>query len=129
MTFAIEAEGLAKLFGTTPALRGIDLAAPTGSVLGLLRPERLRQDHRRADPRDAAAAGRRQATVDGYDVTRRSYQTTTSTTNDGTLLRSDDIKEGTYSKAIEHPVESQASPCCSVRSLRAKAGQASAAPR
>ncbi len=119
MTFAIEAEGLAKLFGTTPALRGIDLAAPTGSVLGLLRPERLRQDHRRADPRDAAAAGRRQATVDGYDVTRRSYQTTTSTTN----------KEGTYSKAIEHPVESQASPCCSVRSLRAKAGQASAAPR
>jgi len=38
MTLAIEAEGLAKRFGTTRALRGIDLEAPTGSVLGLLGP-------------------------------------------------------------------------------------------
>ena len=35
---AILAEGLHKRFGTTEALSGIDLAVPTGSVLGLLGP-------------------------------------------------------------------------------------------
>lgn len=38
MTYAIEAEGLVKRFGATTALAGVDLAAPTGRVLGLLGP-------------------------------------------------------------------------------------------
>ncbi|MGW0774471.1 ATP-binding cassette domain-containing protein [Streptomyces sp. NPDC002835] len=38
MTYAIQAEGLAKRFKETEALAGVDLAARTGSVLGLLGP-------------------------------------------------------------------------------------------
>ncbi len=38
MTHAIESEGLAKRFGETVALAGVDLHVPTGSVLGLLGP-------------------------------------------------------------------------------------------
>ncbi|MGH3446659.1 MAG: ATP-binding cassette domain-containing protein [Nocardioidaceae bacterium] len=38
MTYAIEAEGLTKRFGTTQALAGIDLAAREGTVLGVLGP-------------------------------------------------------------------------------------------
>jgi oleandomycin transport system ATP-binding protein len=38
MTIAIQAEGLAKSFGATRALDGIDLEVPAGTVLGLLGP-------------------------------------------------------------------------------------------
>src|SRR3984957_1481860 len=38
MTYAIEAEGLSKRFGTTQALAGIDLRARQGTVLGVLGP-------------------------------------------------------------------------------------------
>jgi oleandomycin transport system ATP-binding protein len=38
MEFAIEAAGLTKRFGSTQALAGIDLAVPTGTVLGVLGP-------------------------------------------------------------------------------------------
>ncbi|MEV3992112.1 ATP-binding cassette domain-containing protein [Streptomyces sp. NPDC049837] len=38
MTYAIQAEGLAKRFKETQALDGVDLAARTGTVLGLLGP-------------------------------------------------------------------------------------------
>ncbi len=38
MSFAVEAEGLVKRFGSTTALSGVDLAVPTGSILGLLGP-------------------------------------------------------------------------------------------
>src|SRR5262245_6694739 len=37
-TYAIEADRLSKHFGPTPALAGVDLAVPVGSVLGLLGP-------------------------------------------------------------------------------------------
>jgi len=37
-TPAIEAEGLAKRFGKTNALAGLDLRVPQGSVYGLLGP-------------------------------------------------------------------------------------------
>jgi ABC-2 type transport system ATP-binding protein len=37
-TLAIEAQGLAKRFGTTQALAGLDLAVPRGGILGLLGP-------------------------------------------------------------------------------------------
>nr|MDQ3936862.1 ATP-binding cassette domain-containing protein [Actinomycetota bacterium] len=38
MTLAIEATGLVKSFGDTEAVRGVDLAVPTGSVYGVLGP-------------------------------------------------------------------------------------------
>ena len=38
MTYAIEAEGLTKRFGSTQALAGVDLAAREGTVLGVLGP-------------------------------------------------------------------------------------------
>ena len=38
MTYAIEATGLTKRFGTTQALAGVDLAAREGTVLGVLGP-------------------------------------------------------------------------------------------
>ena len=72
---AIETHGLVKRFGKTTALAGVDLTARTGSVLGLLGPERRRQDHRGPHPRHAAAARRRaRATVSGYDVVRDAHQ-------------------------------------------------------
>jgi oleandomycin transport system ATP-binding protein len=37
-TYAIEARGLAKRFGKTTALAGVDLTARAGTVLGLLGP-------------------------------------------------------------------------------------------
>jgi oleandomycin transport system ATP-binding protein len=38
MTYAIEAQGLTKRFGSTTALAGVDLAVPAGTVLGVLGP-------------------------------------------------------------------------------------------
>jgi oleandomycin transport system ATP-binding protein len=38
MDYAIEARGLSKRFGKTQALDGVDLAARTGTVLGVLGP-------------------------------------------------------------------------------------------
>ncbi|MFR9728496.1 ATP-binding cassette domain-containing protein [Saccharopolyspora sp. MS10] len=38
MSYAIQAEGLVKRFGATTALDGVDLAASTGSILGVLGP-------------------------------------------------------------------------------------------
>jgi oleandomycin transport system ATP-binding protein len=68
MSRAIEAEGLVKRFGTTTALDGVDLAVPTGTVLGVLGPNgagkttavRILATLLKAD------AGR--ARVGGYDV-------------------------------------------------------------
>lgn len=53
----VVAEALRKRFGDTRALDGLDLAVPAGTVCGVLGPNGARQDHRRADPRDAV--GRR----------------------------------------------------------------------
>ena len=68
MTYAFEAEGLRKRFGTTQALDGVDLAAREGTVLGVLGPNgagkttavRILATLLRPD------AGR--AVVGGYDV-------------------------------------------------------------
>ncbi|HWC82026.1 MAG TPA: ATP-binding cassette domain-containing protein, partial [Pseudonocardiaceae bacterium] len=38
MSYAIQAEGLVKRFGKTTALDGVDLAVPTGTILGVLGP-------------------------------------------------------------------------------------------
>ena len=58
MSYAIQAEGLVKRYGKTTALAGVDLAVETGTILGVLGPERRGQDDRGADPGHAAAAGR-----------------------------------------------------------------------
>lgn len=71
MSFAVEAEGLVKRFGSTTALAGVDLAVPTGSILGVLGPNgagkttavRILATLLRPD------AGR--ATVAGHDVLRQ----------------------------------------------------------
>jgi oleandomycin transport system ATP-binding protein len=72
MTYAIEADGLTKRFGTTHALAGIDLAAREGTVLGVLGPNgagkttavRILATLLRADAGTARVAG--------YDVARES---------------------------------------------------------
>ena len=74
MTYAILAEGLARRFGSTVALDGVDLAAREGTVLGLLGPNgagkttvvRILATLLRPD------AGR--ATVGGYDVQRDAHR-------------------------------------------------------
>ena len=58
MDYAIEARGLRKRFGDTQALDGVDLAARAGHRARRARPQRRRQDDRRAHPRHPAA-GRR----------------------------------------------------------------------
>ncbi|QLQ37291.1 ATP-binding cassette domain-containing protein [Micromonospora robiginosa] len=74
MSYAFEAEGLVKRFGTTTALAGIDLAARRGTVLGVLGPNgagkttavRILATLLRPD------SGR--ATVGGHDVVREAGQ-------------------------------------------------------
>jgi oleandomycin transport system ATP-binding protein len=73
VTYAFEAEGLRKRFGTTQALDGVDLAAREGSVLGVLGPNgagkttavRILATLLQAD------AGR--AVVGGYDVAKQPH--------------------------------------------------------
>ncbi|MER7082444.1 oleandomycin transport system ATP-binding protein [Saccharopolyspora kobensis] len=72
MSYAIQAEGLVKRFGSTTALAGVDLAVPAGTILGVLGPNgagktttvRILATLLRPD------AGT--ATVAGYDVLRQS---------------------------------------------------------
>lgn len=61
MTYMIEADGLAKRFGSTQALRGIDLRAERGSVLALLGPNgRARPQRSGRGVPDADRASRRE---------------------------------------------------------------------
>ena len=79
MTAAIVAEGLVKTFGgEVRALDGVDLDVPEGTVLGLLGPERRRQDDRRAHPRrrccgptPAARSSRASTSLERPDEVRR----------------------------------------------------------
>jgi oleandomycin transport system ATP-binding protein len=71
MTLAIEAEGLAKRFGATQALRGVDLEAPTGSVLGLLGPNGSGKTTAVRILTTLLRPNAGRATVGGYDVSRR----------------------------------------------------------
>ena len=54
-TYAIEARGVRKAFGKTVALDNLDLRVAEGRIVGLIGPERRRQDHRaQSDPRSHA---------------------------------------------------------------------------
>ncbi|WP_019631233.1 ATP-binding cassette domain-containing protein [Actinomadura atramentaria] len=71
MTAAIRAEGLRKAFGGRPVLRGVDLEAPAGTVLGVLGPNGAGKTTtvRILTTLLAADAGR--ASVAGFDVAAR----------------------------------------------------------
>ncbi len=74
MTFAIEAEGLTKRFGTTQALAGIDLTAREGSVLGVLGPNGAGKTTAVRILATLIRADAGHATVAGYDVVKQSRQ-------------------------------------------------------
>jgi oleandomycin transport system ATP-binding protein len=74
MSVAIQAEGLAKSFGTTRALDGVDLEVASGTVLGLLGPNGAGKTTavRILATLLAPTAGRAQ--IGGYDVVRQPQQ-------------------------------------------------------
>ncbi len=60
---AILAEGLIKSFGDVRALRGIDLAVPRGTVLGVLGPNGAGSQR---PSRKSSPAGRTSSSSDGF---------------------------------------------------------------
>jgi oleandomycin transport system ATP-binding protein len=74
MTYAIQAEGLVKHFGDTVALDGVDLAARTGSVLGVLGPNGAGKTTAVRVLATLLQPDAGRASVDGYDVVRDAHQ-------------------------------------------------------
>jgi oleandomycin transport system ATP-binding protein len=74
MTYAIEAEALTKRFGDTQALRGIDLAAREGSVLGVLGPNGAGKTTAVRILATLLSADSGRATVAGFDVATQPQQ-------------------------------------------------------
>src|SRR6478609_1019073 len=72
--YAIEAEGLAKRFGTTQALAGIDLAVREGTVLGVLGPNGAGKTTAVRILATLITADRGSARVGGFDVVRDARQ-------------------------------------------------------
>jgi len=70
MTYAIEAEGLVKRFGTTTALSGVDLAARQGTVLGVLGPNGAGKTTAVRILATLLQTDSGTARVSGYDVSR-----------------------------------------------------------
>ena len=68
MTYAFEAEGLRKRFGTTQALDGVDLAAREGTVLGVLGPNGAGKTTAVRILATLLQADSGRATVGGFDV-------------------------------------------------------------
>jgi oleandomycin transport system ATP-binding protein len=73
MTYAIEAEGLRKRFGTTQALDGVDLAAREGTVLGVLGPNGAGKTTAVRILATLLEADAGHATVGGYDVFKQPH--------------------------------------------------------
>jgi oleandomycin transport system ATP-binding protein len=74
MTYSIVAEGLAKRFGDTVALDGVDLAVRTGSVFGLLGPNGAGKTTAVRILATLLRPDRGHAVVGGYDVVRQAHQ-------------------------------------------------------
>ncbi|WP_460662801.1 ATP-binding cassette domain-containing protein [Kribbella swartbergensis] len=74
MDHSIWAEGLTKRFGDTQALAGVDLAVPTGSVLGLLGPNGAGKTTAVRALATLLRPDQGRATVGGYDVLREAHQ-------------------------------------------------------
>jgi oleandomycin transport system ATP-binding protein len=69
-TYAIEAEGLTKRFGSTTALAGVDLAVPTGSIVGMLGPNGAGKTTAVRILATLLRPDSGHATVGGFDVVR-----------------------------------------------------------
>ncbi|HZC25869.1 MAG TPA: ATP-binding cassette domain-containing protein [Actinopolymorphaceae bacterium] len=74
MSYAIQAEGLVKRFGKTTALDGVDLAARTGSVLGVLGPNGAGKTTAVRILATLIRPDAGHATVGGYDVQRDAHK-------------------------------------------------------
>jgi oleandomycin transport system ATP-binding protein len=74
MTYAIQAEGLVKRFGGTAALAGTDLAARTGTVLGVLGPNGAGKTTAVHILATLLRPDEGHATVGGYDVVTEAHQ-------------------------------------------------------
>jgi oleandomycin transport system ATP-binding protein len=74
VTSAIQAEGLVKSFGKTRALAGVDLAAETGTVLGVLGPNGAGKTTAVRILTTLLVADGGRAEVGGFDVTREAHQ-------------------------------------------------------
>jgi oleandomycin transport system ATP-binding protein len=74
MAVMIQAEGLAKSFGTTRALDGVDLEVAAGTVLGLLGPNGAGKTTAVRILTTLLAPTSGKATVGGYDVVRQPHQ-------------------------------------------------------
>ena len=74
MTLAIHAEGLAKTYGATRALSGVDLQVESGTVLGLLGPNGAGKTTAVRILATLLRPTAGHATVGGYDVVRQPQQ-------------------------------------------------------
>jgi oleandomycin transport system ATP-binding protein len=74
LTLAIETEGLAKRFGKTTALAGVDLAARAGTVLGLLGPNGAGKTTAVRILATLLPPDGGRASVGGYDVVSQAHQ-------------------------------------------------------
>ncbi|MFI6292092.1 ATP-binding cassette domain-containing protein [Nonomuraea sp. NPDC050790] len=74
MRYAIEAEGLARRYGETTALAGVDLAVPPGRLLGVLGPNGAGKTTAVRILATLLAPDAGRASVGGYDVVRHPHQ-------------------------------------------------------
>jgi oleandomycin transport system ATP-binding protein len=74
MTYAIQAEGLVKRFGSTTALAGVDLTVPEGTVLGVLGPNGAGKTTAVRILATLLRADEGHAEVGGFDVVRQANQ-------------------------------------------------------
>ncbi|MFI6386223.1 ATP-binding cassette domain-containing protein [Nonomuraea sp. NPDC050547] len=74
MRYAIEAEGLAKRYGETTALAGVDLVVPPGRLLGVLGPNGAGKTTAVRILATLLAPDAGRASVGGFDVVRQSHQ-------------------------------------------------------
>jgi oleandomycin transport system ATP-binding protein len=95
MTYMIEAEGLTKRFGSTQALRGIDLRAERGSVLALLGPNGAGKTTAVRVLATLMKPDAGQARICGYDVLTESVQVRQLIALTGQFASVDDELTGT----------------------------------